>query len=126
MATRSLPEKKRRGTPRLPICKENFHHPTHSGPAKTAEAAQRAAPPPATEAPLAPATSPPVTLDWRNEKTITVKEAAYLSMKSDDTIYKWLRNGRLRGWQPGGPNCHVLVSAKSLEELLRYAVRFGK
>jgi len=64
---------------------------------------------------------PPAALDRDREATITVKEAAYRLGKSDDTIYKWLRTGRLRGWQPGGPTCHIQVSEQSVSEALRQA-----
>ena len=62
------------------------------------------------------------TLDLRNEKTITVKEAAFRLEKSHDAIYLWLRTGRLRGWQPGGRCCAVLVSEASVEEALSSAI----
>lgn len=45
-----------------------------------------------------------------------MKEAAFRLRKSDDAVYKWLRTGRLRGWQPGGRGCSILVSESSVEE----------
>ena len=49
---------------------------------------------------------------------MTVKEAAYRLKKTDDTVYRWLREGRLRGWQPGGHGCTVLVCETSVKEAL--------
>jgi len=54
------------------------------------------------------------------EKTLTVKEAAFRLRKSPDAIYGWLHSGRLRGWQPGGPRCPILVEESSLNEALRF------
>ena len=73
--------------------------------------------------------SAPRPLDPDPEKTITVKEAAYRLKKTDDTVLRWLRDGRLRGWQPGGNHCGVLVEKASVEEALlceiRVAGKFG-
>ena len=44
--------------------------------------------------------------------------AAFRLGKSEDTIYSWLRMGRLRGWQIGGRRCAVLVSEESIEQAL--------
>ena len=52
------------------------------------------------------------------EKTVTVKEAAYRLGKSTDAVYQWLRTGRLRGRQPGGRCCAILVLESSLNEAL--------
>lgn len=71
--------------------------------------------------PIVPASELPALtapFDPRKEKTVTVKEAAYRLGKSEDVIYVWLRSGRLRGWQPGGRRCAVLVSEASVEEAL--------
>jgi excisionase family DNA binding protein len=56
--------------------------------------------------------------DRDKTRTITVKEAAYRLKKSADAIHGWLRTGRLRGWQLGGPGCAVMVSEDSVEEAL--------
>jgi hypothetical protein len=37
---------------------------------------------------------------------------------SSDTIYKWLRSGRLQGWQFGGAGSSVLVSEASVQTAL--------
>lgn len=61
--------------------------------------------------------------DRKTARTISVKEAAYRLNKDTDTVYLWLRLGRLRGWQLGGPRCAVLVCEASVEEALSYAMR---
>ncbi len=57
-------------------------------------------------------------LDLNKEKTVTVKEAAYRLRKSVDAVRLWLRSGRLRGWQPGGRGCSILVTETSIAEAL--------
>lgn len=59
-------------------------------------------------------------LDLNKEKTVTVKEAAYRLRKSVDAVRLWLRSGRLRGWQPGGRGCAILVTEASIAEALCY------
>ena len=62
---------------------------------------------------------PPVQyLDLSKEKPVTVKEAAYRLGKSVDAVRLWLRSGRLRGWQPGGRGCAILVAEASIDEAL--------
>ena len=63
-------------------------------------------------------TAQPKPFDRKTERTIPVKEAAYRLKKSEDTVYSWLRAGRLRGWQLGGPGCAVMVCEASVEEAL--------
>ena len=152
----SMIQKKRRGTPRLPIGKQlirpntasRSRTETPSGPPPVngavppsdsvaaicpagSSAKQNGAKQIQTPAPSQPSDAlaqegqPPVP-DLRNEKMLTVKEAAFRSMKSEDTIYKWLRTGRLRGWQLGGHGCNVFVAASSLEEALKSSTQFGK
>ena len=65
--------------------------------------------------PAQPSSKP---LDSNKEKTITVKEAAFRLGKSNDAVYLWLRAGRLRGRQPGGRCCAILVDESSVEEAL--------
>ena len=60
----------------------------------------------------------PQLLDLNTEKTVTVKEAAYRLGKSVDAVRLWLRSGRLRGWQPGGRGCAILVTEVSIVEAL--------
>ena len=60
-------------------------------------------------------------LNRLDEKTLTVKEAAYRLGKSSDSVYLWLRSGRLRGWQPGGPGCAILVSESSVKDALLFS-----
>ena len=64
---------------------------------------------------------------FMKERTLTVREASYRLGKSTDSIRQWLRQGRLRGWQVGGPFCQVLVSAASVDEvLITRTTRFGR
>lgn len=63
--------------------------------------------------------SSPKPFDRDKENTMTVKEAAFLLKKHQDTVYRWLREGRLRGWQPGGRGCGVLVCEASVKEALK-------
>jgi excisionase family DNA binding protein len=72
----------------------------------------------ATSAPAVPAAA--VIKNPMEEKTVTVKEAAFRLRKSPDAVYGWLRSGRLRGWQPGGPCCPILVEESSLDEALSF------
>ena len=65
-------------------------------------------------------------LDRSKEKTITVKEAAFRLNKSADAVYRWLRDGRLRGWQPGGPRCAILVAEASVQEALLWPPGAGE
>lgn len=52
-------------------------------------------------------------------RTVSVKEAAFRLRKSTDSIYTWLRHGRLQGWQPGGPGCQIQVMESSVEQALK-------
>ncbi len=62
--------------------------------------------------------APALDLKWEN--TVTVKEAAYRLGKSVDAVRSWLRSSRLRGWQPGGRGCAILVVEASISEALSY------
>lgn len=53
-------------------------------------------------------------------KTVSVKEAAFRLRKSPDSIYTWLRRGRLKGWQPGGHGCQIQVLEASVEQALKH------
>ncbi|MBI2815873.1 MAG: hypothetical protein HYX72_02925 [Acidobacteria bacterium] len=129
MAIRSRDRSKKPGTPRLPIRKLSIRNvQPQTGPVHTGAVASIQASSPATKAsavaPTLPNSEASPLLDLRKVKTISVKEAAYRSMKSEDTIYRWLRRGRLSGWQLGGPGCNVLVSEQSLEEILSRSTQF--
>ena len=67
-----------------------------------------------------PNQSPVAALDLSRENTVTVKEAAYRLGKSVDAVRLWLRSSRLRGWQPGGRGCAILVVEASIAEALSY------
>jgi excisionase family DNA binding protein len=118
---------KQHGTPRLPIPKQLVRH----GDASHAPARAIAENPPETKQQIPVDTphmgscsSPERVLDLRKEKTITVKDAAYRAMKSEDTIYRWLRSGRIKGWQPGGARCNVLISETSLQDVMNRSTVF--
>ena len=69
---------------------------------------------------------PPKSFDRDRERTVSVKEAAFRLKKSHDTIYRWLRAGRLQGWQLGGSGCSILVREDSVTKaLLRSLGREG-
>jgi hypothetical protein len=53
-------------------------------------------------------------------KTVSVKEAAFRLRKSPDSVYAWLRRGRLLGWQPGGPGCQIQVIESSIDQALKH------
>ena len=57
-----------------------------------------------------------------SQRTVSVKEAAFRLKKSPDAVYRWLRSGRLRGWQLGGARCTILVSEDSVTEQLRHSL----
>jgi excisionase family DNA binding protein len=67
---------------------------------------------------LSPPSQPVFRQRSRDEKTVTVKEAAFRLGKSPDAVYQWLRSGRLRGRQPGGRCCAIMVLESSIEEAL--------
>jgi excisionase family DNA binding protein len=67
---------------------------------------------------LSPPSRPVFRQSLRDEKTVTVKEAAFRLGKSPDAVYQWLRSGRLRGRQPGGRCCAIMVLESSIEEAL--------
>ena len=52
-------------------------------------------------------------------KTVSVKEAAFRLRTSPDSVYAWLRRGRLLGLQPGGPRCQIQVVESSIEQALK-------
>jgi excisionase family DNA binding protein len=130
---------KKRGTPRLPIAKVKDRNlsagrktaPLASPSARPASAAELAGtnhPPGAPTSDFAKPTQPALpgaspALDLRTEKVVTVKDAAYLLGKSEDTIYHWLKTHRLGGWQPGGRRCAVLISEASVIAALSCTLR---
>ena len=63
----------------------------------------------------------PQPLDRQRQRTLTVKEAAFRLGKSEDAVYKWLRSGRLQGWQPGGRWCSIMVLESSVERALLFS-----
>ena len=69
------------------------------------------------------ATPLPAAQNLLAEKTITIKEAAFRLGKSSDAIYHWLRSGRLRGRQPGGRGCAILVLESSVNAAMLCSFR---
>ncbi len=60
-------------------------------------------------------------VDFSKERTLTVKEAAWLLGKTEDAVRMWLRRGRLKAWQVGGSYCEIRVSEASVMEALSRA-----
>ena len=58
--------------------------------------------------------------DLRTQRTVTVKEAAFRLGKSPDSVYQWLRVGRLHGIQPGGRGCAILILEDSVRAALSH------
>ncbi|MBI2815960.1 MAG: hypothetical protein HYX72_03375 [Acidobacteria bacterium] len=111
---------KKSSTPRLAVDKEiTPNHPVPPG----GSGRRKAATPPG-DSPLPPSDSEPL-LNLAGEGTISVREAAFRLCKSEGAVRKWLRRGRLKGWQVGGSHCTVLVSEASVEEALRRVKVFG-
>jgi len=122
MTAPSQPPAKKRGTPRLPIPEKSSSRPAGPGSAAPAPAGTA----PAESAPARrglPAPTRPQALG--EERTVTVKVAAHRLGKTPDVVRFLLRTGRLKGWQPGGRGCWILVSEDSLEEVIRRSAKFG-
>lgn len=135
MATRSYDATRRKGAARLPIGRRSLlrndspnraarlRHPIEP-PTALPDAAASPLPSPAIETAQPPEESPtpPPALNLQSERTVSVKEAAYRLGKSEDAVRLWLRQGRLKGWQPGGRGCAILVAEASLERALACSV----
>jgi excisionase family DNA binding protein len=127
---------KKPGTPRLPVGDSRNrsnrslrHHSSDIGRQTASQAIPEAAPPSGAAGGSATTNvarqsqilaGTPQRSAFQKERSITVKEAAFRAGKSEATIHDWLRGGRLRGWQPGGRRCFVLVEEASLEEALGF------
>ena len=128
--------KPKRGTPRLPIAHKTTLHiaarksgVAHSS-APAAPALSSAAPAVADKhpqtSPSAPLPTPAPPTNLGEERLLTVKEAAYRLGKHPSSIREWLHAGRLRGWQPGGQRCTLMVSEVSVEDMLSLPLGFRK
>ena len=104
----SLPKK----TPPLPVRAPAATTPTANAPQDSTPQMVQRQPHSLPQQPASPH------LDITKENTVTVKEAAFRLGKSADTVYMWLRTGRLQGWQPGGRGCAILVAEASVEKAL--------
>lgn len=136
VASRSKISTPKRGTPRLPIRKHASLHDAAPKPASAhrsvggPSARVGSSPAPgivpnvaadqasATQPTQLPSAEPTQRFNLSEERLLTVKEAAYRLGKSPFTIRTWLRSGLLRGWQPGGLHCSLMVSEASVEEVL--------
>lgn len=56
------------------------------------------------------------------DQLLSVKEAAYRLRKSPDSVYSWLRRGRLQGRQPGGRRCSIQVLESSVLHALQFSL----
>ena len=141
MASRSYNATRRKGSPRLPIgqrslrAKKNVRQADRPEPPEesvvkqtsqsnglvAAVSMQRSTP--ETPQALGDAASIVPSLNLQSDKTVSVKEAAFRLGKSEDAIRIWLRQGRLKGWQPGGRGCAIFVAEGSLEKALACSVR---
>jgi len=131
---------KKYGTPRLPIAKpsDRHHSPSHGRPPSRPTLVSTNSQGLATSQKLAEASGSPAALDLgkraqmslaappsiadiRKDGAVTVKDAAFRLGKSTDAIRLWLKTGRLKGWQPGGKWCAVMVTEESLQKALSCA-----
>ena len=56
-----------------------------------------------------------------NERLFTVREVADRLRSSPETVRRWLRQGKLRGFRPGGTKLGYRVPESELERFLRRA-----
>ena len=54
-----------------------------------------------------------------NERLLTVREVAEQLRSSPETVRRWLRQGKLRGFRPGGTKLGYRVSESELQRFLR-------
>ncbi len=53
-----------------------------------------------------------------NERLLTVREVAERIRSSPETVRRWLRQGRLRGFRPGGTKLGYRVLESDLQRFL--------
>lgn len=56
-----------------------------------------------------------------NERLLTVREVADRLRSSPETVRRWLRQGKLRGFRPGGTKLGYRVPESELQRFLRLA-----
>ncbi|SRR5579884_4304840 len=118
----AIVQEKKRGTPRLPKPKAPVaarQKPETEAASPGTSAVQGASTDFAKRTQISDGMIPTIAAPALQRKLITVKHAAFLLGKSEDAIYRWLRTGRLKGFQPGGSRCWILVDESSVEELIR-------
>ena len=65
--------------------------------------------------------------DAMNEqRLLTVREVAERPRSSPETVRRWLRQGKLRGFRPGGTKLGYRVPESELQRFLRLAQGEGK
>ena len=131
---------RKQGTPRLPIRKTTtIHNPApkpvplhlsavalHAGTASRQIHGVAVEPSPTRQPAQLPPSEPTQHFNLSEERLLTAKEAAYRLGKSPSIIREWLHSGRLRGWQPGGHRCSLMVSEASVEEVLILPLGYRK
>ena len=53
-----------------------------------------------------------------NERLLTVREVAERIRSSPETVRRWLRQGKLRGFRPGGTKLGYRVSESELQRFI--------
>jgi excisionase family DNA binding protein len=56
-----------------------------------------------------------------DQQLLTVREVAERLRSSPETVRRWLRQGKLRGFRPGGTKLGYRVSEQELQRFLRVA-----
>jgi excisionase family DNA binding protein len=56
-----------------------------------------------------------------DQRLLTVREVAERLRSSPETVRRWLRQGKLRGFRPGGTKLGYRVPESELERFLRTA-----
>jgi excisionase family DNA binding protein len=54
-----------------------------------------------------------------NERLLTVREVAERLRSSPETVRRWLRRGRLRGFRPGGTKLGYRVPESELQRFIK-------
>jgi excisionase family DNA binding protein len=56
-----------------------------------------------------------------DQRLLTVREVADRLRSSPETVRRWLRQGKLRGFRPGGTKLGYRVPESELQRFLRFA-----
>jgi excisionase family DNA binding protein len=60
------------------------------------------------------------------QRLLTVREVAERLRSSPETVRRWLRQGKLRGFRPGGTKLGYRVPESELQRFLQLAEREGR